>query len=234
MILDLSSILILGTAFLVLFALAELCYHKLHWQGEHSRKLVHMGTGLLTLLFPILLNSFWSVFLLCALFLIILLSSLKFNLLKSINDIDRKSYGSILYPIIVCIIFYFYQQLSNKQASCSDEKYNYFYLPILIMALCDPIAALVGKRWPMGKIKLGNETKTLAGAAGFISIAFILCFIFVPMSLNLQSGLAFWFTCFAIAFGTCITELFSKKGFDNFLIPFVAIAILYVCEYKLF
>ena len=234
MIKDFYSILVLSIAFLMLFSIAELCYHKLKWHGEHSRKLVHIGTGFLSLLFPVLLTSFWSVFMLCTLFLIILLISLKFNLLRSINDIDRKSYGSILFPIIVCIVFYLYKIISFGQSIDNIEKYNYYYLPILIMALCDPTAAIIGKRWPIGKIKMGNETKTLVGALGFLIMAFILCLIFVPMSLKLQSGLTFWFACIAISIGTCITEFLSKKGFDNFLIPFVAIIILYFCEYKLF
>lgn len=231
---DIIYIVILSVCFLALFALAELLYHKLNCPAEHSRKLVHIGTGLLTMLFPILLTNFWSVFLLCTSFLIILILSLKFNLLKSINNINRKSYGSILYPIIVCIIFALFKYLSNNQDSCSTLKYNYFYLPILVMALCDPMAALVGKRWQLGKINIGNETKTLAGTSAFFVIAIILSIIFVPLSYKLQSGLSFWLTCFGISLFASLSELFSKKGIDNFTIPATVIIVLYLCEYIIF
>jgi phytol kinase len=82
---DLINTAMLAGAFLALFGLAELLYHYLNVKAELTRKLVHAGTGLLTLLFPVMLNNHWLVLLLCSAFAVILLLSLRFNLLRSIN-----------------------------------------------------------------------------------------------------------------------------------------------------
>jgi phytol kinase len=230
MIQDFKYILLLGACFIVLFAIGELLYHRAKWKGEHSRKFVHIGTGLLTMLFPIWLSSVWSVVLLCAGFLLILQLSLRFNFLKSINDIDRKSYGSVLYPIVVMCVFYLYTLVRNEADDCTDDaRVEYFYLPILIMAICDPMAALLGKRWAYGKIKLGNETKTLMGAFGFVCTAIILCIAFLKPTYDSH---LFVYTM-VISVGACIVELFSKKGIDNFTIPFTVFGLLYCCEHYL-
>jgi hypothetical protein len=86
----------LAASFLALFGLAELGYHVFKYQGENTRKFVHIGTGLLTMLFPLVFEEMIWVVLLCLSFLILLLLSQRFHFLKSINDIDRHSHGSIL------------------------------------------------------------------------------------------------------------------------------------------
>ncbi|MGE8381849.1 MAG: phosphatidate cytidylyltransferase, partial [Sphingobacterium sp.] len=102
---ELSNMLLLAMIFLLLFALSEILYHRFKIRVEFTRKLVHIGTGIISLLFPILLISHWSVLLLCGLFAVILVLSLKFNLLRSIHAIDRKSAGSLAYPAAVYLCF---------------------------------------------------------------------------------------------------------------------------------
>ncbi|MBI3239032.1 MAG: phosphatidate cytidylyltransferase, partial [Flavobacteriia bacterium] len=52
---------ILSVSFLALFGIAELLYHFAHVKVELTRKLVHLGTGVLTLLFPLMLSNHWFV-----------------------------------------------------------------------------------------------------------------------------------------------------------------------------
>src|SRR5690606_21713832 len=142
---------LLAGCYLTLFALGELLYHVLSVKVEITRKLVHAGTGLLALLFPVLLNSHWWALLLCASFAAILICSLRFGFLQSINAIDRRSVGSLVYPIAVygCYLSYSYQ----------GHQYIYFYLPIMVLAISDPLAALCGKRWPWVPYRIGGATK---------------------------------------------------------------------------
>ena len=86
---------LLASSFLALFGIAEILYHFLKMQAELTRKIVHIGTGLLTLLFPLMLSNHWYVLFLCTSFAAILLASLRLNLLPSINAIGRKSAGSL-------------------------------------------------------------------------------------------------------------------------------------------
>lgn len=224
---EIINTIILATSFLALFGLAELIYHLFKVRAELTRKLVHFGTGILTLLFPILLDNHWLVLFLCGSFALILILSLKFNLLKSINAIDRKSYGSISYPLAVylCYLAYDFYRPENY---FNGKRYIIFYLPILILAICDPIAALTGKRWQIGKYTLSGESKTFMGSSMFFISAFLLsCFMFLNMNYE-NSIYQIILASLVISIITTITEAFSKKGLDNLFIPMSGILSLYI------
>lgn len=207
------NLLILSSLFLGLFLIAEILYHKFSFNGEKTRKIVHIGTGLLTLLFPVLLDNNYEVIILCSSFMLMLLSSFKFNLLRSINDIDRFSLGSILYPVIVVICFYFYNQ--------SDELVL-FYLPILILAICDPIAATVGINYPFGRVKVWGGNKTISGGCGFAISSFILSF-FLLIAFDSTHSLTI---AILLSFITTISEFISGNGLDNLTIPLSSLLVL--------
>jgi dolichol kinase len=216
---DIINTIYLALSFLALFGLAEILYHYANVKVELTRKLVHFGTGLLTLLFPVMLNNHWLVLFLCASFALILLVSLRFNLLRSINAIDRVSAGSISYPIAVYVCYLGYDHFNGK--------YIYFYLPILALAICDPIAALTGKRWPMGKYRIGKDNKTMMGSTMF----FISCFLLslgLLLLMNDQLDLHTLLLSFSIALTCAVAEAISPRGLDNLSIPFTALGIMVI------
>ena len=209
------NLLWLSGFFLALFTVAELLYRFAKINVEYTRKLVHVGTGLLTMLFPLMFTHYVWVVGICIAFFIILLLSLKFRFLPSINAIERKSHGSLSYPIIVILAFIFYH---FKKSDFSDD-YFYFYIPVLTMALADPAAALFGKRIPSGKYSIGKEQKTLAGSFAFFVVAAAVTFVLLPTNNMLFLILIPLLAMFA--------EAFSTKGLDNLSIPIVIISILY-------
>lgn len=216
---------ILAAAFLSLFGFAEILYHRYKVKAELTRKIVHVGTGLLTLLFPLMLSNHWWVLFLCASFALILLLSLKFHFLPSINAIDRESAGSLAYPVSVYAAFLFYDLY--------DKHLVYFYLPILILAISDPVAALVGKKWPWGEYKMGADKKTLAGSIGFLISAFAVCVTLLvllsgsePISLG-----RLVIKSFGLALAGSIAEGITSKGYDNIAIPLAILGTLIAFEY---
>ncbi len=229
---QLINCLLLGAAFLALFGIAELLYHKARVQAEYTRKLVHFGTGVLTLLFPVFLQSHWYVLLLCGSFAVLLTLSQKFNFLKSVNAIDRKSHGSISYPVAVYGTFLFYTYgYTDDWSNRSEPQMPFYYIPILTLAICDPLAALLGKRFPWKPYKVGAGKKTLTGSLAFFTSATLLCFIILyaatggfsvtnAISIALLTGIA-----------TTIAEACSRNGFDNLTIPGTAILTLYIISF---
>jgi phytol kinase len=224
------STILLSTAFLGLFGLSELLYHQFQVQAEYTRKLVHIGTGLLTLLFPLLLDSHWQVLFLCGSFAVILLASLRWGYLPSINAIQRKSHGSLCYPIAVYGAFLVYSQMLHHP-NAKIPSLLFFYVPVLTMALCDPAAALVGRRWPIRKFRVGSGTKSMAGMATFFIVAVILTAILMlasqPVDAPLQRVLI---AAGVLGLTTCLTEAFTPHGLDNFTIPGVALATLFLLD----
>lgn len=213
---EIAPVLILACCFLALFGVAELLYHFGKVRAEWTRKIVHIGTGLLTLLFPVVLDSHWQVLFLCGSFLVILMASLKFGFLPSINAIDRFSYGSILFPIIVYLLFLVFQM--------AGKGLIVFYLPILILAICDPMAALVGKRFPFGKYRVLGCGKSLAGSLAFLVSALLVTAVTIFAFGDMPSQMLLILLVPAIA---TVAEAMGVKGMDNFTIP--ASVVLTLC-----
>ena len=131
----------LAGGFLALFGSAERMYHQFKVKCELSRKYVHIVTGIITLLFPVLIHNHWLILLLCGSFGLILMLSLRLNLLQSINALDRVSWGSILYPIVVYLAYLVQDYY---------DAYIFFYIPKLNLDISDPMSALFGKSYPFG------------------------------------------------------------------------------------
>jgi phytol kinase len=216
---DILNTVILAISFLSLFAVGELLYRFLHIKVEYTRKLIHVGTGIITLLFPAMLNNHWLVLFLCASFAIILWASFVYNFLPSINAINRPSHGSLCYPLAVYTSYLAYDYLGNP--------YFYFYMPMLILSICDPIAALTGKKWPFGKFNIGNETKTIMGSVCFCIAAIVISFTLFTVTSNTLTTIQKLIMAVVIGVVSAITEGLSKKGVDNVTIPLVVILTLY-------
>ena len=217
---ELTNMGLLSLIFLILFALSEILYHFFKVKVEYSRKLSHIGTGIICILFPMLLKSHWSVLILCGLFAVLLLLSIKFNLLKSINSIDRKSAGSVCYPAAVYFCFLF--------ATLLDRGYLFYYLPLIILAICDPLAALTGKKWPLGPFVIFGAKKTFLGSTIFFLGAILVGIIIWGILYGFNSAILQLPIVIAIAFFTTLAEAISKDGYDNLTIPLSAILCLYI------
>jgi len=203
---------LLAGCFLMLFGFAEFLYHQKKVPAEWTRKIVHIGTGIITLLFPVLLQNHWQVLFLCGSFLVILLLSLQFNLLPSINNIGRFSYGSILYPVVVYGTYLAY--------AYAGKGLIIFYLPILILAICDPVAALTGRRYPFGGYLIGENKKTISGSLAFFTACILITlttFYNLP-SAPMEAGNYILFSLL-ISVTATVSEAIGIRGTDNFTIP---------------
>jgi phytol kinase len=229
---ELVAILKLAAAFLALFGFAEVLYHKLRVPAEYTRSIVHAGTGLLTLLFPVMLHALWQVILLCGSFLALLLTSIRFGWLPSINAVSRRSQGSWLFPVIVVICFWY----SIRMQSATDplfRPYYYFAVPLLLLAICDPAAAITGRLFRK-KFPQTAPGKTLAGSFAFLLLAGIICIAGSYMLTNGKIPSHFFFaTGLATAFIACLSERHSGGGWDNFTIPASALLCMAATDYAL-
>lgn len=208
------NLLLLSPAFLGLFALCEWLYHRRGWQAEHSRKVAHAGAGLLSLSFPFLLEDFWLVALICGLFLVILVITKYTGLLRSIHAIDRVSYGSTMFPFVVCLCFWRYAE---------SRQLIQYYLPILIMALADPAACLAGKRFQ--GIKL-YQNKTLVGSLVFFLVAVCLTLLLSFSTGYFGSTGNVLVLALLVGLASTAAEAISGHGLDNLTIPVTALLVL--------
>lgn len=212
--------------FSFLFLTGEILYRALKIQGELTRKFAHLSCGLITLLFPVFLTELWQVAAISLSFLLLLLVSFKWNILPSINNVPRKTYGSVLFPISVFICFLFFNSI-KKQTSLHFHPYFYFYLPMVVLAVSDPLAALVGKHF--NKEKYG---KTLTGSSAFAISSFIICSLLMEyFAVDSFIAVTVLFYATVASFISTIAERYSRSGWDNFTIPASLILLIWCFEW---
>jgi dolichol kinase len=214
----LAFVYLLGIGILLIFN--ELNYRRLNVKGEITRKFAHFTATLATIPFPYIFTSHWYVMILAAIFFAVLFVTQYSKQLKSIHDIERKSIGSYLLPFSIYVTFLISCLLNNKFL---------YILPMLILAICDPMAAILGMSTKKnnGKIKLfGIKTgKTIIGSAAFLVTSFVISLI----ALYFHRAV-FDLKTFLLALATAVTgtlaELVGWRGADNLSIPIGVVIIL--------
>ncbi len=207
---------IVATSFLVLFALSELIYRWAKPETEITRKMVHIVAGIVCLSFPFIFLSIWPVAALGVAFLAIMFISKKTGYLPSIHNVKRKTQGSYLYPLSIFLCFWAYLTQNNIL---------YYFVPISILSVSDPLAAFVGRLAPYGKYTFWGETKTMAGSLAFFISAIIVSYFCFNYFKDTQPTA--WLTIGIISLTTSIAEALGRRGEDNLWIPLAAIAVLY-------
>jgi len=217
---NLQPWLMLGVvaAIVVIFAVAEALRKYAHIKIEATRKFVHISAGLITLSFPYLFTSHVSVLVLSAGFLFLLLLSQRYHFLDSVNAIRRRSFGSLAYPVIIYVCFWMYLQKDNLL---------FYYLPLIIFIISDPLAAFVGMKTKWIPYRLGKDAKTVAGSLAFLVSSFLLAggVLVVYEQLPFASVVS---CSLLLAAGTTLAEAVSPWGLDNLFIPLSALVILHL------
>ena len=212
---DVYLFLIYSIALIGVMLVAELAYRFLHLPVEWSRKIAHVGAGIVALTYPKYIDNHLVVLALTLSFTLILFISKKLKLFPSIFAIERKSYGELFFVWSTWLLFVLFQ-VTNQVI--------YFLLPFAIVVFADPAAALVGQSFPIKNYAIKGHQKSLTGSLSFFLISLFLTVLFVP-ALNVDS-INFWL--FAVFFAIMITivEAVSSKGLDNLTIPLAAILLL--------
>ncbi len=208
--LDLLAVCILV---FLLIQFGEYLYKKKYIGPEVSRKLVHMGTGIVVAFSPYLLE--WNeIQLLSVAFLGVILVSSQFKIFRSIHSVKRFTKGEILYAVGIGICAFI-------------EPANWiFCAAILHLAIADALAAVVGIKW--GKrtaYTLMSHGKSMLGSLVFfyVSMGIMFCaYIFVDPA-NLPDPYLLLVVTPAIL---TVLENISWYGSDNVTVPVMAIVLL--------
>lgn len=207
-------------AIILLLAFNELNYRKFKMKGEFTRKFAHFAATIAVVPFPYIFDSHWYILVLASVFFIALFVTQRIKQLNSIHDIQRKSMGSYMLPLAIYTTFL----LSDKL----DNKFIYI-LPMLILGISDPMAAIVGMSLTKNNHKivlLGIRTKkSLYGSATFLVTSFIISIIALYFNRGMFDFKTFWLAL-VIAIASTLSELISWRGSDNLTIPWSVALIL--------
>lgn len=205
---ELLACLLTFIAFALILVCSELCNRFKKAPVEFCRKFVHLSSGIIISLFPWIFSSLWSPIFLGAVSCTAIYISHKLQLLKSIQNAERKSYSDFYYIIATFGLF------------AISKKFPVFYMiSILTLSVADVLAALLGKTYQQISYNVEQHKKSLEGSLVFFIIAFLIIHLPLLLMTELDRPL-----CVLIAFQTAIVvtslEAICLNGLDNLVVPF--------------
>jgi phytol kinase len=176
--------------------------------SELVRKVVHIGAGHVMLLawwlkIPAAVCIGFSIF-----FTIATIVSYYIPVLPSINNIDRKSWGTCFYAMSIGILAAIFWPLNLPQ---------YGALGILVMAWGDGLAGLIGSQFGQRRYTIAGSTKSWEGTATMLLASTIV----VLLILGMTQGWSWAVAAIAVVVGLFAAglEVFAKLGVDNLTVP---------------
>lgn len=205
---------ILFTCFLIfcLLVSAEYLRQKKMVSVELTRKIVHMGSGVLVAFLPFF-TSYKNIQILSLAFLAVILLSAKFDILKSIHTVKRVTKGEILFAVGIGI------------CALLEPVDWIFTVAILHLALADALAAVIGTKWGRRtRFTILSHGKSLLGSLTFFYVSIA---IFLGVIIFQPAGLPDVYLLLLV-FPTILTllENLSWYGLDNVTIPLMTIVLL--------
>ncbi len=186
---------------------------------ELKRKSFHVGVGLASLSFPLVLNEPWKVITGMSLAIawmsaVRVLPCLQRYFGSVLHDCERKSMGETYFAVSIAVLILL-----------TTGNPLLFVIPVLILSLADAAAAIFGRLIPSKALTGFLRGKSIAGCSAFFIVAAAIC---VAM-LTLYTQLPAWqiaVCTLLVATATCLAEAICRRGLDNLVVPLVAWAVL--------
>lgn len=191
---------------------------------EASRKFIHIMLAPYWIIAILFFDNVVLASVLPFLFVIINALSYKFNLIKQMerNEDEKDGFGTVYYALSLLI-------LSIITFGPLKEVKNIYgpyiaLIGVLVMALGDGFAAIIGKNVKSFEYRIGGTKKTLAGSSTMFLVSFIIISIFLA-----YIKVPLWFIKAAIiSLLTTILEAVSIKGLDNITVPLLTTLMVFL------
>ncbi len=171
---------------------------------EIVRKIIHIGIGPLIPIAQFLKINQNSALIFTGIISLMVFINYTYKLFPTIEDVERKSYGTLFYCLSLFILIYLFW----------DKDPYALISGFFIMSFGDGLAGLIGKSFNSKSWIFFKQKKSLFGTMTmFLTSLIVVCSIGYTQqnSLNLNY--------FALAFYATLLEQFSVLGIDNFIVP---------------
>ena len=171
---------------------------------EILRKIIHIGIGPLIPIAQFLKIDQNSALVFTGIVSLMVLINYTYKLFPTIEDVERKSYGTLFYCLSLFILISLFW----------DKDPPSLIAGFLIMTFGDGLAALIGKNFNSKSWLFLNQKKSLLGTMTMFSTSLI-----IILSLGYLQSYDLNLNFIAIALIATALEQFSLIGIDNFTVP---------------
>jgi len=177
---------------------------------------VHIGTGAVLPLAWACGIERWLAVPAAALVTLAALLNHRLRLLPAIEDVGRPSYGTVAYGAAITVLLVLYWPTSPQVVTAA----------VLVMALGDGLAGLVGARFASPRWQVWGQTKSLLGTVTMVVVSLLVLALMVPISAALglpapDLAILPWLALVAAAL-----EQVALLGLDNLTVP-LGVALLW-------
>ena len=174
---------------------------------EALRKIIHIGIGPLIPFAKFLNIDQTSALYFTGLILLLTFINYQSKLFPTIEDVERKSYGTLFYCLSLFILIFLYW---NKDPAALTAGF-------FIMTFGDGFAGLIGKNLQSKSWTFLNQKKSVLG-----TLTMLLTSLIVVFSVSYYQKYTININFFTIAFISTVLEQFSILGLDNLIVPISA------------
>ena len=171
---------------------------------EIVRKIIHIGIGPLIPIAQFLKINQNSALIFTGIVSLMVFINYNYKLFPTIEDVERKSYGTLFYCLSLFILIYLFW----------DKDPYALISGFFIMTFGDGLAGLIGKSFNSKSWIFFKQKKSLYG-----TITMFLTSLIVVCSIGYSQQNSLNLNYFTIAFIATLLEQFSVLGIDNFIVP---------------
>lgn len=190
------------------------------WRGyssDFTRKVIHIGVGMISWGLHWIFDNPWYFAVACALFMLINFLDWRYGFFAAMASGDRSNLGTVYFPFAVGLVaLLFWEQR-----------------PLLIAALMpltwgDGLAPVIGRRFGRRVYTVGQSQRTVEGSLGFFLAAYLFTWLALWVAIGtpgLTPGAAALPALVVVLLAT-IVEGVSVWGLDNLTVTATAVIIL--------
>jgi phytol kinase len=187
--------------FALVLALAVLVRRRWPQQREASRKLVHIGAGGLVPLAAALGIPLAQALPTALAMTVLTAINHRLRLIPAVEDVGRRSLGTVAYGASISLLLLLYWR----------QRPDLVVAGVLVMALGDGMAGLIGPLLPSPRWQVWGQTKSLLGTLTMAVLAVLVLRLSLP---DLS-----WPPLLATAVAATALEQISWGGLDNLTVP---------------
>jgi len=180
-------------------------FKKFHEDSrEIIRKIVHIGIGPLLPIAQFLKIDQISALIFTGIISLMVLINYRFKLIPTIEDVERKSYGTLFYCFSLFILIYLFW----------EKDPNALITGFFLMTFGDGLAGLIGKSFNSKSWIFFKQKKSFFG-----TLTMFITSLIIVSSIGYSNQNSLNLNFFTIAFFATVLEQFSVFGIDNFIVP---------------
>ena len=184
---------------------AVLCRRVRPNQRELSRKIVHIGTGAVVPLAWFFEIPFVIALPVAAVITVVTTINHQWRFIPAVEDVDRNSYGTIAYGMAITTLLLLFWPTRADAVSAG----------VLVMALGDGLAGLIGRNVASPKWVLFGQTKS---SVGTMTMAVVSGLVLIGLARWSGADLSLPAALGMVAMATGLEQL-SWRGLDNLSVP---------------